>query len=115
MSDFIFTVPNSRTFALAHIFLLCHKTGKLPQMRQCHAGTLIYATVIRLAIAVQMNKFRNLGSFAFWQAYCTIPRSERGSDAERTQTSLQRLLRNMGERNRKTEFKAKNADAHERS
>ena len=38
--------------ALKPTFLVCRKTGTLPQIRQCHAGTLIYAIVIRLAIAI---------------------------------------------------------------
>ncbi len=41
--------------------LACCKAGTLPQMRQCHAGTLIQGTVFRPAIAVQINNFCNLG------------------------------------------------------
>jgi hypothetical protein len=46
--------------ALKPTFLVCRKTGTLPQIRQCHAGTWIYATVIRARHRNTINKFRNL-------------------------------------------------------
>jgi outer membrane protein TolC len=46
----------------ADTFLVCYKTGTLPQIRHCHAGTLMYGTVFRFPIAIQINKFRNPGS-----------------------------------------------------
>lgn len=45
----------------ANTFLVRRKTGTLPQIRRRHAGTLIYSTVTRLAIEIQINKFRNPG------------------------------------------------------
>src|SRR6266478_2741037 len=47
-----FTPHNSQTFRKPYTFLVCRKTGTLPQIRQCHAGTLIYGTVFGFAIAV---------------------------------------------------------------
>jgi hypothetical protein len=41
---------------------VCHKTGTLPQIRQWHDGSVIPRKLFRLAIPLQISKFRNLGN-----------------------------------------------------
>jgi serine/threonine-protein kinase RsbW len=43
-------------------FLVCRKTGKLPQIRQCRTGSVIPRPLVRLDISQQINKFRNPGN-----------------------------------------------------
>jgi hypothetical protein len=51
---------------------VCHKTGTLPQIRQWHDGSIIPRKLFRLAIPLQISKFRNLGNpNALWHARCT--------------------------------------------
>jgi serine/threonine-protein kinase RsbW len=39
---------------------MCHKTGTLPKIRQCHVGSVIQGAPFRLAIPIQISKFRDL-------------------------------------------------------
>jgi len=47
---------------LPRTFLLCHKTGTLPQVRQCRAGTGDLKNAPRIAIPIQINTFWDFGS-----------------------------------------------------
>src|SRR5260370_6431101 len=52
--------PWRRLGSLLH-FLVCRKTGTLPQIRQCRIGSMIQRQLVRLDISQQINMFRNLG------------------------------------------------------
>ena len=43
--------------------VVCRKTGTLPQIRRCRAGTVIERTLSRITIPLQINALRDLGSF----------------------------------------------------
>jgi serine/threonine-protein kinase RsbW len=65
-------VLNFETFSLPQTLLVCRKTGTLPQIRQCQAGSEIPRTPVRLAILQQINKFssfRNRGRFGARNAF----------------------------------------------
>src|SRR5882672_8145884 len=43
--------------------VVCRKTGTLPQIRRCRAGTVIERTLSRITIPRQINGFRDFGAF----------------------------------------------------
>ena len=60
LAAFMEVLDTSIAKFLAPNVLLCHETGTLPQIRQCHAGRVIQGTLFRLAIPIQISKFRVL-------------------------------------------------------
>jgi len=42
---------------------VCRKTGTLPQIRRCRAGTVSQRTLFRITIPLRINAFRDFGNF----------------------------------------------------